>query len=101
MALTVTDKLIRSADTPHTAHPVGRAGAWQVSWLPGRNLTGGKAITAMMIAQAAGRIPAGAGPQAYSADWHGRMDAWAAELGLAGPTAMVRASEPPELSRGA
>jgi hypothetical protein len=51
-------------------HP-GAAAAWRVSWLPGRALTRGQAVTAMMIAQAAGRIPAGAGPGTYDSALRG------------------------------
>jgi hypothetical protein len=65
MALMITDKMIRSNGTQHTAELVraGASGAWRVSWLPGRVLTDSQATTAMMIAQAVGRIPAAAGPR--------------------------------------
>ena len=57
MALTITNDLIRSADTPH-----GRARrlGWTVTWLPGRVLTEGQAA-AREIAGAR-QIPAGCGP---------------------------------------
>ncbi len=64
MALMITGKMIRSDGTRHTAELVraGAGGAWRVSWLPGRVLTRSQATTAMMIAQALGRIPAAAAP---------------------------------------
>src|SRR6266567_3781559 len=37
MALTITDKIMRSGQTPHTATPAGDG--WEVSWLPRRVLT--------------------------------------------------------------
>ncbi len=96
MALMITGKMIRSDGTRHTAELVraGAGGAWRVSWLPGRVLTRSQATTAMMIARALGRIPAAAGPLAYGGRLRGRVDSWAAELGLAGPTAVAWASEP-------
>ena len=93
MALTITDQIMRSADTAHTATPSG--GEWTVTWLPGRNLTRSQATTAMMLAQMVGRIPADAGPEAYDSRFWARADAWAAELGLSGPDAVARTSEPP------
>ncbi len=38
MALMITDKMIRSVDTRHTAELVRAeaSDAWRVSWLPGR-----------------------------------------------------------------
>jgi hypothetical protein len=70
MALTITGKLMRSPDTGHGAvldpdanfRPHGPE-VWRVTWLPGRALTRGQAPSAMMIAQAAGRLPAGADPE--------------------------------------
>ncbi len=52
MALTVTDKIMRSGQTPHTASPAGDG--WEVSWRPGRVLTRNQAVTAMMLAQLVG-----------------------------------------------
>jgi hypothetical protein len=92
MALTITDEIMRSTDTPHTAQPYGDG--WAVTWLPGRVLTRNQAITAMTIAETTGRIPADAGPEAYTGRIWVHLDGWAAELGLAGPEAVVLASEP-------
>ena len=97
MALTITGKRIRSADTPHTAELVGLADtdAWRVTWLPGRVLTRIQAITAMELADAVGQMPADCDPEVYDDGFWSRADSLAAELGLTGPAAVVRASEPP------
>jgi hypothetical protein len=99
MSLTITDQVIRSTDTPHTAECVyrGQGGnaEWRVSWLPGKPLDYNRAITAMTIAEAAGKIPADAGPEAYSVAFWTLMDSLAGELGLSGPAAVARVSESP------
>ena len=56
MNRTVTDKLIGSTDTPHTAERSGSG--WTVTWLPGRVLTPSQAEAAMNIAEERGTIPA-------------------------------------------
>ena len=94
MALTITDRVMRSPDTKHTAHRQLTA-SWTVTWLPDRALTRDQAITAMTIAEWVGRIPADAGPEAYDEKFWLFVDGWAAELGLSGPDAVARASEPP------
>lgn len=88
MALTITGKLIRGDQTAHTAAQ-GDAG-WSVTWLPGRVLSQSQAVTAMMIAQAAG-----GGLEPGDRRWP-HIDGWAAELGLAGPDAVVQARQRPE-----
>jgi hypothetical protein len=97
MALTITGKLIRSAYTQHTAELVGQVDAdtWRVSWLPGRVLTRIRAVAAMNIAEAVGLIPVDCDPWAYDDEISASVEEWAAELGLTGPAAMARASEPP------
>ena len=98
MTLTITDKRIRSVDTPHQAEVIGQAeGAdlWGVSWLPGKALTHRQALAAMEIADAVGRIPADCDPGVYDDDFWTRVDAWGAELGLSGPDAVARVSEAP------
>jgi len=95
MSLTITDEAMRSPDTPHTARHRGD-GTWEVSWLPKRTqLDRNQAISAMSIAEWVGQIPADAGPEAYSETFWVNIDGWAAELGLTGPDAVARASEPP------
>jgi hypothetical protein len=98
MSLTITDQTMRSPDTPHTATawPVpDEPTLWTVTWLPGRNLTRNQAVTAMTIAETIGRIPADAGPEAWTGTLWRHLDGWAAELGLSGPDAVARASEAP------
>lgn len=98
MTLTITDQVMRSLDTPHTAYPYPPAedGDWYVTFLPGSALTRDQAITAMRIAELVGQIPADAGPEAYSPRFWALVDAWAPELGLSGRDAVARASEPPQ-----
>jgi hypothetical protein len=78
-----------SADTPHTA--TAASDGWEVSWLPGRALDRNQATTAMTIADIVGRRGVGLSDNPV---WP-FLDGWAAELGLSGPDAVVRASEPP------
>lgn len=98
MALTITDQVMRSPYTAHTATawPVpDEPTLWTVTWLPGRNLTRVQANAAMLIAESVGQIPADAEPEAYSDTFWRHVDVLAAELGLSGPDAVVRASEAP------
>ena len=104
MRLTITDRVIRSAYTRHsaTARPVSAPGEpilWTVTWLPGRNLTRDQAEAAMNIAEAVGRLPADTGPEAWTAGLWERLDSWAAVVGLSGPNAVVQVTDPePEAS---
>ena len=102
MTLTITDRMIRSAYTRHTATawPVpGEPTLWTVTWLPGRNLTRDQAQAAMSIAEAVGQIPADAGPEAWTASLWEHLDSQASVLGLSGPGALVRVTDPePEAS---
>ena len=74
MVLTITNHLIRSADTPHTAD-LGDGGG-TVTWLPGRVLTEGQAA-AIEIAESASQIPADCNPEVYDEGFWSRVDAWA------------------------
>lgn len=74
MALTITNQLIRCADTPHAAGPGD--GGWTVTWLPGRVLTAGQAA-AMEIAGAASQIRAGCHPEVSGEGFWSPVDAWA------------------------
>jgi hypothetical protein len=94
VTLTITDEVMRSVYTEHTAL-CSKSGRWHVSWLPGRLLDRNAAITAMTIAETVGRIPAHSGPEAYDDAFWLQVDSLAGELGLAGPVAVARASEPP------
>src|SRR6266568_3830976 len=78
-----------SPDTPHTA--TAKGDGWEVSWLPGRTLDRNQAVTAMTIADIVGGRGVGLSEDPI---WP-HLDNWAAELGLSGPDAVVRASEPP------
>jgi hypothetical protein len=102
MTLTITDRMMRSAYTRHTATawPVpGEQTLWTVTWLPGRNLTHDQAQAAMGIAEAVGRIPADAGPEAWTASLWEHLDSSAAVLGLSGPSAVAQVTDPePEAS---
>jgi hypothetical protein len=93
MGLTITGKIMRSDLTPHTA-TLGhyQAGdAWRVSWFPGRLMDRNAAIAAMTLAD----LAAEGGAMGLSDDprWP-TIDTLADELGLTGPDAVVRASEP-------
>ena len=89
MAVTITNDLIRSADTPPTAGPGG--GGWTVTWLPGRVLTEGQAA-AMEIAGAASQIPAGCGPGVHDEGLWSRADGRVGRFGVTGPAAHIQAS---------
>src|SRR5438046_931409 len=73
MALTITNHLIRCADTPHTAE-LGDGG-WTVTWLPGGVLTEGRAA-AMEIAEAASQIRADCHPEVSGEGFWSPVDAW-------------------------
>jgi hypothetical protein len=101
MALTITNHWIRSPQTPHFARQAGPANApggrsWIVTWLPDRALTRDQAEAAMNIAKALGQIPANAGLEAFTDAFWAKVEAWSAELGIAGATAIVQVSAPPE-----
>ena len=92
MAPTITNHLIRSADTAHTAG-FGDGGGI-VIWLPGGVLTEGRAA-AREAAGAASQIPADCNPEVYNEGFWSRLDAWAGHFGLTGPAGIVLASEVP------
>ena len=90
MALTVTDELITSDRTAHTARMApGHRQAWEVTWLPGWYMSRTTAITAMTLAETV----ADAGPHPRHHLWP-HIEAWAAELGLTAAEAVTRATEP-------
>ncbi len=88
MAVTMTNDLIRSADTPPTAGLGG--GGWIVTWPPGRVLTEGQAV-AMEIAGVACQIPAGGGPGVHDEGFWSRADARVGQFGVTGPAARIQA----------
>ena len=87
MATTITDQLMCSTDTAHTARLTGAG--WEVSWLPGRVLDRNQAVTAMQIAAHVGR-----GVGLHDDPIWPHIDGWARELALTGPDAVARVSEP-------
>ena len=91
MTLTITDTTITSDQNPHTARLApGCQHIWQVSWLPGEVLDRNSAITAMLLADIAGKGDLHEGHRLWP-----HIESWAAELGLTGPDAIARASQPP------
>jgi hypothetical protein len=93
MALTITDKIMRSDQTAHTARlgHLGAGDAWRLSWLPQRLMDRNAAITAMTLADL---VSEGEGIGLHDDPRWPVIDALAAELGLSGPDAAVRISEP-------
>jgi hypothetical protein len=91
MTLTITGTTMTGDHTAHTARLVpGRQHEWEVSWLPGKTLDGTRAVTAMLLADIAGRDDLPAGHRLWP-----HIQGWAAELGLTGPEAVAAASQPP------
>jgi hypothetical protein len=93
MTVKFGDRQITSNFSHHSA-AMKSDGSWTVTWLPGRTLTRAQATTAMMIAEAV-RTHTDDLADNDSEMW-GRMDNWAAELGVTGPHAVVEASLDPE-----
>jgi hypothetical protein len=92
MTLTINDTTITGDHTVHTARLApGRQHEWEVSWLPGQNLDRNTAVTAMLLADIAGR---GDLPEGHRLWPH--IHGWAAELGLTAPQAIAAASQPPD-----
>jgi len=90
MTLTINDTTMTSDQTEHTARQApGSQHLWEVSWLPGRALDRNSAITAMTLADHAGERDMNERHRFWPA-----IESWAAELGLTGPDAINRASQP-------
>jgi hypothetical protein len=85
-----TERTMTSNVTKHTARRL-RPDEWTVSWLPGRRLDRNQATTAMVLAEAVATNELHCDHRLWP-----HIDRWAAELGLTGPDAVVRASEPPQ-----
>jgi hypothetical protein len=86
MTTFITAAEMTSTATDATATAVD--GGWEASWLPGRILTHGQAVTAMTIAEAVHGGQARPGGQL-----HGHLQGWAAELGLTADEAAKLAAE--------
>jgi hypothetical protein len=92
MTLTITDHLMTSDHTAHTARRApGHQHAWHVSWLPGQLMDRNTATTAMTLADLTADADLHPGHRLWP-----HIQGWAAELGLTAPDAITRASEPPE-----
>lgn len=97
MTLKIDDDLITSPDTPHTAVRITKT-MWVVTWLRrDHRLTRNQAITAMTIAStaAATRQLTGQPVSKHDPIWP-HIVTWAGELGLDGPGAVLKVSEPPK-----
>ena len=88
MTLTITDTTMTSDNTTHTARQAPGHG-WELSWLPGQTLDRNTAITAMVLADLTGEQDIHQGHRLWP-----HIEGWAAELGLTGPDAIARASQP-------
>lgn len=87
--ITIAAETMTSPRTGHTARlaEVGATERWRVSWLPGRRFTRNQAITALTIAEIVATCDL-----LSDSPWWPHLDSWAAELGLTGPDAVVRAT---------
>ena len=85
MTLTINDTTITSDQNPHTARQApGCPHQWEVSWLPGQVMDRNTAITAMLLADIAGKGDLHQGHRLWP-----HIESWAAELGLTGPDAIA------------
>jgi hypothetical protein len=92
MTLKITGTTMTSDQSAHTARqaPSGHGREVSQPWMPGQMLDGNTAVTAMVLADIVGR---GDLPEGHRLWPH--IHGWAAELGLTGPDAIARASQPP------
>jgi hypothetical protein len=90
MTLTITGTTMTSDHTPHSARQTRGRNGWEVSWLPGQALDRNTAITAMTLADVAAKDDLHEGHRLWP-----HIQGWAAELGLTGPDAITRATQPP------
>jgi hypothetical protein len=90
MTLTITGTTMTSDHTAHTARQAPGRNGWEVSWLPGQALDRNTAITAMTLADVAAQDDLHEGHRLWP-----HIQGWAAELGLTGPDAITRATQPP------
>jgi hypothetical protein len=95
MSLTIHGTTMTNDQTAHTARHAPSRNGWEVSWLPGQTLDRNTAITAMILADTAAEADLREGHRLWP-----HVQAWAEELGLTGPEAVVAASQPPsEINR--
>ena len=81
MDLAMTDSRITSRETAHSA--IRRGNTWEVSWLPGKQLSRHQAISAMALAWQVADNAAVTG-----SGWP-LIAGWAAELGMSGTQAVA------------
>ena len=91
MTLTIYDTAMTSDQSAHTARHAPSRNGWEVSWLPGQTLDRNTAVTAMILADVAGKADLHEGHRLWP-----HIQGWAAELGLTGPEAVAAASQPPD-----
>jgi hypothetical protein len=84
-----------SDQTPQFAVSTPTGETWAVSWLPDRTLDRNQAITAMTVAEVVATNELWC-----TSPWWPFLDVWAAELGLTGPNAVVRAAGSPDSDWG-
>ena len=96
MSLTIGETAMSSDQSTHTARQVATPSrGWEVSWLPGHVFDRNTAITAMSLADIAATGDIRPGHRLWPV-----VESWSAEVGLTGPDAISRASQPlPDTSR--
>jgi len=90
MTLTITDTIMTSDQSAHTARHAPERNGWDVSWLPGQTLDRNTAITAMILADTTTEPGLREGHRLWP-----HIQSWAQELGLTAPDAIARAAQPP------
>lgn len=90
MTLHIGDTAMTSDQSAHTARQMpGPSRGWEVSWLPGQIVDRNTAITAMSLADIAATGDIRPGDRLWPV-----VESWSAEVGLTGPDAISRASQP-------
>jgi len=69
-------------------HAEAMPGGWRATWLPDRLLTRAQVVTAMVLVEAVASTTLTSEHRLWP-----HIDAWAAELGLSGPAAVVASSQ--------
>jgi hypothetical protein len=95
MALDIDADRMTSEETAHFAVPTPDGSGWSVSWLPGQILGRDQAITALTLAEVVATTELWC-----DSPWWPFIDEWAAELGLTGPNAILRAAGSPGDANG-
>jgi hypothetical protein len=90
VTLTITDTIMTSDQTAHTARHAPDRNGWEVSWLTGQTLDRNSAITAMVLADTAAERDVHEGHRLWP-----HIQGWAAELGLTAGDAIAKTSQPP------